>query len=106
MGKAIPERPQVTITHELIRLEPCPPPAGAETCALYRFEANTGSRRVTVGEQVIAYTYELAGTGRFSLTGQLVGVEARLEGSVAFGDQPAQVLVAADKPTRPGSVRA
>jgi hypothetical protein len=90
LGNVIPEHPRVTITYELLEFEPCTPPAGTETCAVYRFEANTGLRRVAVGEQIISYTYALTGVGRFSTAGYFLSAEAKLQGSLTFGDQPPQ----------------
>jgi hypothetical protein len=94
LGKLIPEHPEITITHELLRFEPCPAPAASETCAVYRFESDTGPQNVTVDERRIAYRYHFAGTGWFSTAGHVAASEATLEGSVTFDEQaPVELTV-------------
>lgn len=92
LGKLIPEHPEVTITHELLRFEPCAPPVASETCAVYRFESDTGPQNVTVDEQRIDYRYHFAGTGSFSIAGHLVASEATLDGSFTLDGQAPTVL--------------
>lgn len=92
LGGLVPEHPEITITHELLRFEPCTPPAASETCAVYRFESDTGPQNVIVGEPRAAYRYRFAGTGWFSLAGHIVASEATLDGSVTLDELAPTVL--------------